>query len=520
MAFPIPPKLFQGVIGDFSLKDLDDFPYIVYSSNKERYSDLEYWYSGEALDTTKRGKGDEAESFPVRVNPIKTAVQKHVSALFGEYADGGDTPPVRFRVKQKDEKNQERAERVESVLQLLLAENNAAPAMIENGILSQIYGGCVFRLRWDPDDKSLETGLSIDAIHPSFFIGVPNGSDFWTLREAWVVQQITAEEALSYGIEVPNLYAWYIEHWTPKEYSISINNVLIGYTTGDEYKMAGGENIFGFVPFVYIPHIRTTSFYGEPIINDAVKGLLKELNKNIADAGDAVKADAAGYGVMSGVRGVPQIFELADGFPVINLGMGSPTISGSENKPNLETIRLGATSGPMVDIVNKTQSMLSRELYTPDVAYGEFGGGSQRSSSSLYAMMWHLTSHAKLERTWWTAGLRVLAKMALRLFAKLGEQGITEEDLKLQIGVQWSEYLPRDRAELINELSVRAANHLGSIRHLLELTGDVDNAPQMVEEIMEELESLAEMQAKLKPEPTTDARKTSPSSSVPKKGRG
>jgi hypothetical protein len=519
MAFSIPSKLFQGVIGDFSLKDLEHFPYIVYMENKQRYADLEYWYSGEALDTTKRGKGDEAESFPARVNPVKTAVQKHVSALFGEFADGGDTPPVRFRVKHKDESNQEQAERVEAVLQQLLAENNAGPAMIENGHLAQIYGGCVFRLRYDPDDETLDTGLALDAIHPSYFIGVPNGSDFWTLREAWVVQQITAEEALFYGVEVPNLYAWYIEHWTPTEYSISINNILIGYSTGDEKKLASGPNIFGFVPFVYIPHIRISGFYGEPIINDAVRGLLKELNKNVADAGDAVKADSAGYGVMTGVRGVPQIIELADGFPVINLGLGSPSISGGDNKPTLESIKIGATSSPMVDIVDRTQAMLSRELYTPDVAYGEFGGGSQRSSSSLYAMMWHLTAHVKLERIWWTAGLRVLAKMALRLFANLELHGITKEDLKLQIGVQWSEYLPRDRAELINELSVRSANHLGSMRHLLELTGDVDNAPQMVEEIMDEMEEMGKMQLKLQPEPTTDARKTSPSSSVPKKGR-
>ena len=526
MANAIMSKVFGGVIGDFSLKDLENFPYALYTSNKERYADLEYWYSGEAINTVDRQKGDEAESFPARVNPVKTAVQKHVSAVFGEFMDGGDTPPIKFRVRQREGEEQERAEFVESVLQTLVSENNAGPAMIENGLLSQIYGGCVFRLRYDPNDENLETGLSLDSIHPSCFIGIPNGSDYWSLREAWVVQQITADEALHYGVEVPNSYAWYIEHWTPEDYQISINNILIGYTTDEEVKLAGGTNVFGFVPFVYIPHIRTTGFYGESIITDAVKGLLKELNKNIADAGDAVKADSAGYAVMSGVRGVPQVFELVDGLPVINLGMGSPTLSGGENRPSLDTIRIGTTSSPMVEIVDRTQMMLSRELYTPDVAYGEFSGGSQRSSASLYAMMWHLTAHAKLERVWWTAGLRMIAKMALRLFAKLGIMGIKESDISMHIGVQWSEYLPRDRAELINELSVRAANKLGSIRHLLELTGDVDNATKMVDEILEELEELAEINSKAKPEPAqtapapkTDARKTSPSSAMPKKGQ-
>jgi hypothetical protein len=509
--------IFSGVIGEFSLKELDGFPYIFYQENKDRYDDYEYWYSGRALDTTKKVKGDESEYFPARANPLRTAAEKHVSALFGEFTDGGDTPPVRFRVKPKNDAERKRADYVEGVLAQVFSENNAGPAMIENGLLSQVYGGCVFRLAWDPEDASLSTGLRLDPIHPKYFIGVPDGTNFWKLKEAWIVQQITAEEALRYGVEIPNLYAWYIEYWSPERYEVRINNVLLGYTLQGELYAAGGENPFGFVPFVYIPHTRNGSFYGQPILNDAIKGLLKEFNKNIADAGDAAKAEAAGYGIMSGVRGVPQVIELADGLAVINLGMGAPNLSGGESKPSLESMRIGALSAPMVDLVEKTEKLLNRELFTPDVAYGEFGGGSQRSSSSLYTMMWHLTAHVKLERVWWTAGLRVLAKMVLAMLAKQGEMGITESDLKLQINTQWAGHLPRDRSELIDELAVRSANQLGSKRHLLELSGDVENAPEMVEEIIDELEKLAKIEASKMPDPASDARKTGPSSRIPKK---
>lgn len=507
-------KLITGVYGEFRLNDLDGFPYILYMDNKARYDELETWYSGLALETVKRGRDDDTEDFPARVNPIQSAAQKHVSALFGEFGDGGDAPPVRFRVKSTDKEKRTRANHIEELLNQIFSENNAGPAMIENALVAQYLGGCVFKIAYDPDDPDLSTGLRLDPIYPAYFVGIPDGTNFWKLREAWIVQQITTEEALRYGVELPNAFAWYIEHWTPTHYEIQIDNVLIGYNGDNTIYEEEANNKFKLVPFVYIPHIRSKGFYGDSLVTPAVRGLIKELNKNLADAGDAVKNDANGYSVMSNVRGMPQVIEIADGLPVINLGMSSPSISNTTNSPLLEPLNRGQISQPMVDLVQKVNVMLNRELFTPDVAYGEFGGGSQRSSSSLYTMMWHLTSHAKLERVQWTAGLRTLAKMALHMLLAIGGHDVTPADLDFTITIQWSEHLPRDRAELIDELAVRSANSIGSLRHLLTLVGDIDNEDEMLEEIHDDMEFKSKAQAP--PLPTPTAKQTAPSSRMPK----
>jgi hypothetical protein len=59
--------------------------------------------------------------------------------------------------------------------------------------------------------------------------------------------------------------------------------------------------------------------------------------------------------------------------------------------------------------------------------------------------------------------------------------------------------LPRDREVLAQELGIRAANKLGSLEHLIEVLGDVQDPSAEVKKIMAEQNELAEIAKKNQP---------------------
>jgi hypothetical protein len=482
-------QFFRATTSEFSLEQLELFPFSEYSRNQARYNEEESWFSGTALDEVIQTGKTQVDKYPIKVNPIYGAVLKHAYALFGEFPDDAEGPLVHPKVKNVDGTTTAETKHVEDVLYQMWTENNGGSLQMESGVISQVYGGCALRLAHDPLDDDLETKIRIEMVRPREFIGIPREDNPWALKEAWLVREITRKTAAEYGVAISRGKGWYLERWTPQEYFVVINNVPLGFTIGDEVYKVGGRNPFGFVPFVYIPHIRYGGFYGDSLIRDSVKGLCRELNARLADAGDAVSDDTHSYGVMANTRGMPQVVEIAPGFRVVNLGM-TQNIVGGEAEPKLEFPSKPKVSEPALKLNDILYDQFRREVYVPAVADGE-DEGSQRSSLTLTTRMWPLISHVKQERTFWSTGLRAVNRMALKMMAVKGLQGITPEHARMRLSSKWFPVLPRDREMLINELSVRAAANIGSLEHLLELAGDVENVPQEMERIQQWLEFVA-----------------------------
>lgn len=490
--FPI--QGYEGVSGDFALADIEGFPLHDYREQYDKIIELETWFDGTALDTTVKNKQAD-DQFPVRPNPVRNASTKHNAALFGEHNDTGDVPPIRIRIRPALEDRSDEAESIERTLHYVFVENNFGSSVVEAGHASQYQGGAVFRVGYNPDDPELTTGITISNVDAKHFIGYADKGNPWSLREAWLVKQINAEEAKAYGVEVPDNYAWYIEHWTKKDYYVRINNVPVPVIVDGQEYASEGENPFGIVPFVYIPHPPRSraGIYGESIVTDSVRTLIRELAARISDTGDAVSDEVHNYAVQSNVRGSPRVLDSVEGLKIIDIGSNQALVNG-DAEPKLKMLERTQLSQPMLDLVSALYVLLRRELYHPAVADGE-DEGSQRSSATLYTRMWHLTSHIKFERSYWTAGLRTLAKYVIIIMSKYGIMGISKEALKFRIGIQWASTLPRDRTELINELAVRASNNLGSIQTLLEAVGDVDDTEEEQREIEEWLKTIAELSA-------------------------
>ena len=91
-------------------------------------------------------------------------------------------------------------------------------------------------------------------------------------------------------------------------------------------------------------------------------------------------------------------------------------------------------------------------------------------------------------------------RMIIKMMAIKGIFGVTENDANMRFNCKWAPIMPRDREQLVNEISTRAAANAGSPEHLLELAGDVENIPEEVERMKKWIEFLAEVAQKAKPE--------------------
>lgn len=479
----------------FSLSSMPGFPYTDWLEKQEEYAEQESWYTGDALQE-EQSQGDKTvDVYPLKLNPIRQACLKHAYALFGEFQDELSGPLVIPKVALTEPVDKPVADIVEDALSKVWYENNGGALMMEGGVLSQIYGGCIFKVSWVPDN---EPPLRIELIQPKEFIAIPDGINYWNLKEAWVIRTISATDALSYSVYIPGAYGYYMEHWTKDHYEITVNGTAIMTDIMGDKTIMEGSNPFGFVPFVYIPHQRTGTFYGDSLISDAAIGITKEINLRTADAGDATNDQSHSILVTRNVRGTPQLMKLGNGINVVNLG-GSQSITGNEQQPDMFAVTRSSITQPMLDLNRELREDIRKELFVPAIAEGDTSVGSQRSAVTLVVQMWPLTSHVKAERAYWSAGLTMFNRMILKILASKGLYNITEEHTKIRIKNKWSPILPRDREAFVAELVARAGVNLGSLEHLISLIGDVEDIDLVMQQIKDWLDFQAQMKAKSVP---------------------
>jgi hypothetical protein len=471
------------------------FPYIDYLERQEEYARYKSWYTGSAL-LEQQSQGDKTiDLYPLKINPIRQACLKHAYALFGEFQDELSGPLVIPKVALTEPIDKTVADTIEDALSKVWYENSGGALMMEGGTLSQIYGGCIFKVSWVPDN---DPPIRIELIQPNEFVAIPDGINYWSLKEAWVIRVISATDALSYNVNIPGAYGYYLEHWTKDHYEITVNGTSIETNILGDKTIMEGANPFGFVPFVYIPHQRTGTFYGDSLISDAAIGITKEINLRTADAGDATNDQSHSVLAIRNVRGTPQLTRLGNGINVINLG-GSQSITGNEQQPDMFAVTRSSITEPMLNLNAELRNDIRKELFVPPVAEGGEDAGSQRSAVTLVIKMWPLTSHVKSERAYWSAGLTIFNRMILKILAEKGLYSVTKEHTSIRIKNKWSPILPRDREAFVQELVARAGVNLGSLEHLITLIGDVEDIDLVMGQIKEWLEFQAEMKAKSVP---------------------
>lgn len=460
----------------FDLQNLEGFPYEKYEEQWANYTEAERWFNGTALGDQPEAK-NKADLYPLRINPIVGTVLKHTSTLFGEVEDDARplvVPKVKYSSKTEGEKKM--ALQAERALNDLWEENHGRAIMIENGLMSQVYGGCIFKLTyvpWEGIDQGgrRRTPIRIERISPKNFVATPDASDDYNLLEAWIVRSIDQVEARLWGYTGDEPSVWYVEHWTGETYEIFID----GKPAARKGWELGGENIWKFVPAVYIPHIRIGDFLGFNAYSHLV-GMVKEMNLRFGDLGDSVNDDSHPIIAVRNLGGALQVKRVNDWLEYVDLGT-DPGLSSAERPPDMFEVNRARTSAAMTTMIDKIQEEYNRDSFVPPVAYGE-DEGSQRSSLTLATRFWPLTSHTSIERYFWTPALNLLSQFALRMMAIKGLNEITEKHAQMRIKQKWANQLPKDRAEDVTEWQVRSTSNLASIEHLIEMAGDVEDVEE------------------------------------------
>jgi hypothetical protein len=493
-----------------------DFPIAAWTEQSERYQEYLRWHSGAALAESKftDENGDPLLKYPLHVNSVRNFARKLGGLLMGEASDS-PTPLVKCLAKPKQpltgdtlsEDDQKLAKLVENVVNEVWNASSGRAIQMESAIMSQPLGGSVFKVEYVPKDLDLVIPIRIRYIRPDYFLPVW-GTDDWDLEGAWLIYNISAQTAASdFGVDTKGnntgIYL-YVEHWTKKSYTVTVNgkpvierirdiNPLTGTEQVIEVEMKDVPNIFGFVPFVYVPRYREGTRLGPSVVDD-ITGLLTEYNSRLADTGDAMLKAVDRHRFMSNVYIDPQEREIAPGLNVIDLGQTPPM---SKDAPAIKTEEAPALSDALVNWPNNIWNQLLREASLGPIAFGE-DEGSQRSALTLAFRMWPATVNTRMQRTFWGEGFNRVNWMILRMLIKRPVEGINiPPDVKkrLELAPDWAPQIPRDREQLVNEVTLRLQSGSMSLETALEQYGDVRNTDEEIKRIKDFMEFKASLQS-------------------------
>lgn len=490
-----------------------NFPITLWEAQARRYLDYWGWFRGDYLSeqvgVTKEGK--PIYRHPLGINAVRNISRKHAAVLLGEETFDSPKPPIKTLATPKlplngskpTDEDKQLAQLFQNLVNEVWIGSKGRSLQRENAVLTQFLGGCVFQLRWEPRRLDLTIPITIRTIPADFFLPIWS-DDPYILHEAYVVYRINGTVAKrQYGYDGTAETVIYVEHWTEKHFSIFINGEAITSDLGTgRMRMYEVPNKFGFVPFVYIPHVREGGFYGNSLVED-IRGLMVELNARKADIGDAIKDSTHRKRIGVNLTKTPREREILPGYKVIDIGQENPVY---KNPPSIETEDPPQLSPGMAEFPDSLWTQLMREGNVSDISYGE-DEGSQRSALTLAFRMYPSTSHARAERDFWNDGMIRMAWMIGRIIVIYSDYLIDKIKVKLPADfwdrltayVDWNPMVPRDREQMVNEIVWRVQAGLLSPRKALEDFGDIRNVDDELKEIREWLEYQASLGPKESP---------------------
>jgi hypothetical protein len=388
---------------------------------------------------------------------------------------------VQFRFRNQENQEDNDTKKVQNIISQIWQESAGAERMLENALLNQVLGGSVFKANfWPKEDYTY--GIQITSPMPDFFFPVWDSEDKWAMHEAYMGYYITPEEAeIKYGIVTSQKsHVSYLEHWTRDKYEVFVDGKVPTVMVDGVSKTLQSANPYGIVPFVYIPHPpRAGMFYGMSHV-PGILGMEKELNSRMADRGDKVRNQTQDVYALWDSRTALQP-RPAGNKTFIDIGRSGPDGKSTPGAALLETSSVGASGGK--EFTDDIWRFIQHESDTPGVVWGE-DEGSQRSSATLEVRFWPLKVHLMRERILYTEGIRRLNRIMLRMLIKSGQVG--KDALKMRAGLDWAQILPRERIDLVNEMTQRKGVDLVSQRQALLALSRGEDVETHLKEIQDE----------------------------------
>lgn len=393
---------------------------------------------------------DDPELFPVGLNLVRVLCLAQADSLFGMW----DEDIMSFEPPQNrdvDDGDKEAAE----LAQTILRSSDANSMFWELAVDREVYGGSVLKIT-PAFGASMVPGyirwsrMPIDSFFP---VWDPDNLDH--LLEVYAVIAMTREQALAkYSYRTDKDIVYRVEHWTEQIYENKIDDVRI-----DEYS---GLNPWGFVPFEFIPRMRTTHYYGDSLTENIVR-VHDELNMRIADLGESVNYNS--HPIRWGYN-LPKSFNTQN-YPVgPNILWDLGKTLGASNPPEVGMLE---AKNPLptgtFDYIQFVYNWGLTSENTPPIALG-LEETSQRTGISLEVKMYPLLKATLRSRGYFGSGVsRALAKSARMLDQKnisIANGGATKRALKKLMSRELIPHffpvLPRDTAAITDRISKELAS--------------------------------------------------------------
>jgi hypothetical protein len=415
----------------------------VWDTLRMEYDKADRYYQGLVFQDrveTETGENDAPLLYPVGVNLVKLIALSMTDAFLGEHED---SDPVLFVAKNNDAVTDTLKETI-AYLSSVLAFSNAGSLFWETDFSRNLYGASVLRVAPTLSTKPHVRWSKLD-VRQFFPIFDPEDPD--SLLEAWIVTTLTQDQArIKYGIESKEQFPLKVEKWNLTQYETTID--------GKRVDKFSGMNPYGVVPFVYIPRVRTTDWYGESLVSDLFAPQ-DELNARLADVGDTLNYNS--HPVFWGMN-MPKGFN-SKNFPLAPNAMwdlGRSFGSGGA-KPEVGILQ---AANPVPESAFKhiqfVYDWVRTSSFAPPIAFGEDNGGGQRSGVTLEIRLWPLLKAVRRSRSYMTTGLR----RAMYITGKILEQKKWSDiDKRVVAGLlegeltpQYHHVLPRDQAAVVDEV--------------------------------------------------------------------
>jgi len=439
---------------------------------------LEYIEHFEGVWLDEKMADNETLVYPLKLNPIRLAAMLHVGFLFGEVTDSAPAMvPMTVEKWGSGEENAGTTQKLTSILNRILYENDARELEQEGGLVAQVLGGVVFGERYDPTRKQEgKLPIAIDSPGTEYFFPYYSTGEHYKLLRVIIQYYMDAVEAQQrYGILDARGNVLFRAEWTSDSAEITIDGKSVEWE-------GQGPPPLGCIPFTYIPHIRDGGFYGRSLFHN-MRGLAEGVNERYADIGDKIADDARQIPWVSNCRN-PAVRDLGNGVLIGDLGSTQP----GQDEPRMYFPSHSGVTTAATQWASDLLTLARTEASTPPIVYGQ-DEGSQRSALTLALRMIPLIKHINAERTHWSKGLSELSHRILRLCAAKGIEGVTHAEIQgLRIWPEWAPILPRDSESELNRIILRLNNGLITPEQALVAMQDVRDVKTALELIKKHLE--------------------------------
>lgn len=416
-----------------------------WSAELQRIENYRYYYDGDVFDEkiqTERGQIDDDVPllYPVGMNLVKMLCLSQTDAMFGEY----EHLPVQWSVRQDDDITASDEAAIELLTQILV-NSNAESMFWELELDRNVFGGGVFKIE---PAKPLGTPGHIrwKKIPRQNFFPIWNPEDPDDLIEAYLVTAMTKDQAkIMYNMDFNQDVIYRVEKWNKK-----FSENWIGDRKLNQYST---PNPWGIVPFVYIPRVRLSNWFGDALTGDVID-VQNDLNMRVADMSDAINYNA--HPTRWGMN-LSREFDERN-FPVGSNSMWNLGRTVSANfEPKVGILEAQHAVKPEVfEYIKFEYDWARTSVFAPPIAFGEDQGGGQRSGVTLEIRMWPLIKSIRRSRNYMTTGLNRAMKITAAILEQKQFDDVPVKAIKAirdgRIMPVYFPILPQEQQKIVDEV--------------------------------------------------------------------